>query len=59
MSQGDETYGLPIHLTVKSRVRNWSQVEKEAEGKVRSPDFKRQFEEQVREGERTPGTVCT
>lgn len=48
LKAGDETHGLPIHLTVKSRVRNWEQVEKEAEGKVRSPDFKKQFDAQMK-----------
>eukprot|EP00730_Choanoeca_flexa_P016244 TRINITY_DN7638_c0_g1_i4.p1 TRINITY_DN7638_c0_g1~~TRINITY_DN7638_c0_g1_i4.p1 ORF type:complete len:472 (+),score=62.09 TRINITY_DN7638_c0_g1_i4:62-1477(+) len=46
LSREEETTALAIHLTLKSRVRNWDQVEKEAEGKVRSPDFKKQFEEQ-------------
>ena len=31
-----------------SQIRNWDHVEKEAEGKVRSPDFKKQFDQQVR-----------
>ena len=30
------------------KVRNWDAIEREAEGKVRSPDFKKQFDEQVR-----------
>ena len=31
------------------QVRNWDRIEKEAEGKVRSPDFKEQFEKQAKQ----------
>eukprot|EP00043_Microstomoeca_roanoka_P013031 m.127292 g.127292 ORF g.127292 m.127292 type:complete len:566 (-) comp15654_c0_seq5:294-1991(-) len=41
LMEGDESSGLPLHLTIKSRVRNWDAIEKDAEQKVRSPDFKK------------------
>eukprot|EP01147_Barroeca_monosierra_P009237 gene9237-1521_t len=39
LASGVEDHALPLHLTVKSKVRNWDAIEKEAEQNVRSSNF--------------------
>ncbi|EGD75214.1 hypothetical protein PTSG_12496 [Salpingoeca rosetta] len=52
LSKGDESHALPLHLTVKSRIRNWDAIEREAEQKVRSPDFKKMSMKQAGQGDK-------
>eukprot|EP00049_Salpingoeca_infusionum_P013846 m.258302 g.258302 ORF g.258302 m.258302 type:complete len:615 (+) comp15539_c0_seq3:75-1919(+) len=59
LSAGDTTTGFPLHLTVKSRVKNWDKIEKDAEKKVRSPDFKQMYDEQMAAKKEKPDLVVS